>query len=264
MDRILGTEVSHSEFGNGTIVDFNRNIVSVHFYKIEGVKRFIFPDCFMRYLSVNGKDSEYIKALIGDTNLKQEKSIQKQKTNSDLGSYVGSFLSKSQRTRPHSFFDQGQQKHKVLFPTEWATHEQLLQKGYKPYHGVIADVTRRTYYLTSCYHHYGDSGCYVFLEPSTQASDYYPHYSGQGKTSLVFRIKMDETPFCGAAVFDGHISVNIYDEVLAITRYSKFSSKLYAALSKNVGKDIVVYVKDVQNIWIDIRPYFPLDYNYMY
>lgn len=75
---------------------------------------------------------------------------------------------------------------------------------------------------------------------------------------------MDETPFCGAAVFGGHISVNIYEEVLAITRYSKFSSKLYAALSKNLGKDIAVYVKDVQNIWIDIRPYFPLDYNYMY
>ena len=264
MDRIIGIAVSHNEFGNGTIVGFDKNVVSVYFDKIAGVKRFIFPDCFIQHLSVNGQDSEHIKGLIENTQPKQEMAFQEKKSDSSLRPHIRELILKSPAIGIGRPLGINRRRNKASLPTEWATHEQLLLKGYTAYHGIISAVTRRTYYLTSCYHHYGESGYYVFLEPSTQASGYYPHYYGQGRTSLVFRIKMDEKPFCGAAVFDGHISVNIYDEVLSITRYSRFSSKLYAALSRNVGKDIVVYVKDVQNIWIDIRPYFPLDYNYMY
>lgn len=264
MDRIIGIAVSHNEFGNGTIVGFGKNVVSVYFEKIDGVKRFIFPDCFIQYLSVNDQDSEHIKTLIEDTKPKQEMVFQEKESDSSLRLHIRELLLKSPDIGNGSPLGINRRRNKASMPTEWATHEQLLQKGYTPYHGIISAVTHRTYYLTSCYHHYRESGYYVFLEPSTQASGFYPHYYGQGRTSLVFRIKMDEQPFCSAAVFDGCISVNIYDEVLSITRYSRFSSKLYAALSRNVGKDIVVYVKNVQNIWIDIRPYFPLDYNYMY
>ena len=88
MDRIIGIAVSHNEFGNGTIVGFDKNVVSVYFDKIAGVKRFIFPDCFIQHLSVNGQDSEHIKGLIENTKPKQEMAFQEKKSDSSLRPHI--------------------------------------------------------------------------------------------------------------------------------------------------------------------------------
>ena len=60
------------------------------------------------------------------------------------------------------------------------------------------------------------------------------------------------------------IFVNVYREVMELTKYSRMSPKLVASFEKNIGKRTDVYFTTNGDIWVNIKPLMDLNYGYYY
>ncbi|MCM3636049.1 malate synthase [Paenibacillus camelliae] len=69
--NLINKEITHKVFGNGNIVEQNDSVITVHFN--DGIKKFVYPDAFETFISLNDQDTaKNLQKIIA------EKEIEKQ------------------------------------------------------------------------------------------------------------------------------------------------------------------------------------------
>lgn len=68
---MINEKVSHNVFGNGKIIHQESENMSIQFSEPYGVKHFVYPDAFEKYLKLHSAKTE--KSVLKDLHDKQEK-----------------------------------------------------------------------------------------------------------------------------------------------------------------------------------------------
>lgn len=131
-----------------------------------------------------------------------------------------------------------------------------LDLEYKHYKGKILEVAH-WYKKSSCNESVWESFYSDRIFEYTGVRENYCSLIKNKGPRLDVSIKVYNCP-----IFENFIEVNIYYEVMERLKYIRMSTKLYRSFETNEGRNIDIYVRDKNNIKIDITPLFNLNYGY--